>query len=215
LGVPGVWLLRAERQDRLNQDLLGTIKREDTPAALSLLAEGADANACLEPQIPILPRILEFMRGVRSKPVTGVNALLLSLGVSETNHGWGGQSFVSRKDDPELVDALLKHGAKISELDDSEMSPLSHAIFARMSRSARVLVEHGADIQSEFGPDRLTPLAMAVYTEDTNSIRLLLRHHADPNVRLTNLDDASTVLEYSLRNHRYEIVALLRAAGAR
>ena len=50
--MPGVWLWRADRQERLNRQLIEAILRDDTLAALVALKCGAYANARDEPVVP-------------------------------------------------------------------------------------------------------------------------------------------------------------------
>ena len=205
LGVPDVWLWRADRQERLNRQLISAIQREDTPAALLALERGADANARDEPRVPTWQRLWDLARGRRAARSTAPTALLVLLLMDSVS---------SYKEKPELVSALLLHGAQVNALDQNG-SPLFYAFTEEDMRTAELLREHGADINGQNGSSQITSLGMAVFTEDTAAVRLLLRYHADPNTPMSNIEFARNPLEYAERNHLTIIAHLLRAAGAK
>src|SRR5438105_84127 len=76
LGVSGVWLWRADRQERLSRQLLEAIKREDTPAALMALKQGADADVREEPSVPTWQRLWDLVWRRQAKQSTAPTALL-------------------------------------------------------------------------------------------------------------------------------------------
>lgn len=245
LGVPGVWLWRANRQERRNRQLIEAIKREDTSAAQLALKQGADANAPDEPVVPAWQRIWDVVRGRRAGPSTAPTALLLSLGSSEFSDG----TFTERKESPELVSALLAHGAHINEIDQYGRSPLLYAIVGQQKRTSRLLIELGADVN--FLPFNNNLVAIEIMScRDTDLTELMLQHGASANLRgglgvttrwLSPLEAAvvlnkpaivrlllryhadpntgiiadKSLLQYAKWEHMPEIAKLLREASAR
>ena len=97
-----------------------------------------------------------------------------------------------RKDDPEYVAALLRHGARVDDrretvqrTDGGRATALHYAAKAGFVKTIEVLLDHGAD--PDFGDDNgLTPLdwlARASKSVDRDAVRRLLRHPRPGPVR--------------------------------
>ena len=169
LGVPSVWLWRADRQERLNRQLIAAIKREDTPAALLTLERGADANARDEPRVPAWKRLWDFVRGRRAATSKASTALLLSVKLGQLTF-----------DDPQLISTLLAHGSHINEVDQYNCAPLFWALLTGNKRIARLLVDRGANVNDVGSGANL--LALEIGTcQDTALTELMLEHGADCN----------------------------------
>lgn len=86
----------------------------------------------------------------------------------------------------DVVDALLRAGAHVNVASSNPMRvmPLHSAVANRNVAIARVLVEHGADVNAT-QQDDFTPLMEAAQNGDLETARLLLDHGADPAVTKT------------------------------
>ena len=243
--VPGVWLWKADRQEWLNRQLIAAIKREDTPAALLALEQGADGNARDEPVTPGWKRLWDLVRGRKAPPSLGATPLLLMLQYEYAT------TDTTPEDPPrehtDLVEALLAHGADVNLRYEGRQTPLLYALAdSKKTATIRLLLEHGASVNDGLGAELLsfaigcgndssilelliqhgadpdhaenknyTPLAAAVYCRNRSAIACLLSHHADPNVLMWGTQDPVHPLEFAETFHMTEIARLLRAAGAR
>jgi ankyrin repeat protein len=97
-----------------------------------------------------------------------------------------------RKDDPEYVAALLRHGARVDDrreivqmTDGGRATALHYAAKAGFVKTIEVLLDHGAD--PDFRDDNgLTPLdwlARASKSIDRDAVRRLLRRRRAQSVR--------------------------------
>ena len=241
VGVPGLALWKEVRQRSLNQQLLAAITREDTPAALRALEQGADANARQASGVSIWERTWNQLRGRRQEADSGTTALLASIRTRDDD------VIFSLNEKPELTWALLAHGARPNVADEYGGTPLSYAFSGGKSATARLLIEHGAHVTAsgnacndllgaillhdaaltEFMLDRgadpngvsesgRTPLGAAVGYKDADIVRCLFRHHADPNQKsVYDIHVYLTPLEIANQQRTAEIARLLRNAGAR
>jgi ankyrin repeat protein len=86
----------------------------------------------------------------------------------------------------DTITFLLDSGADVNlpgpTGDDWDATPLQHAILARQSGAARLLLERGADPNRSGGPRSPAPLLLAAGDTDPAFVRLLLAHGADLNV---------------------------------
>ena len=73
---------------------------------------------------------------------------------------------------------------RISILDEESFSrtPLHLAVFLNEFELAKLLIQHGADVDME-DADSLTPLHLAASRSNKNMVELLLAHHSNPNKR--------------------------------
>jgi hypothetical protein len=67
IALPGWSVWRAVRQERMNQALIAAIRRNDTRAVLSLLFDGADANARDKGKISARQAINDFWNRMRGR----------------------------------------------------------------------------------------------------------------------------------------------------
>ena len=72
------------------------------------------------------------------------------------------------------------------------------------------LVEHGAAVNARSPKSRTTALMSASYKGKESTVRLLLSHGADPNETI----EGETALSYAKQKGHWEIVQLLKQAGA-
>ncbi len=93
---------------------------------------------------------------------------------------------------------LIKAGANL-EARYKGRTPLHEACLRGNAGQAELLLEAGADINSQELHSKMTPLHCAVMAEEGEECtRLLLLHHADPN----ELDGSQTRTVLSLARHR-------------
>lgn len=175
LVVACVWLRRMDRQERLSRQLIAAIKRDDTKTAIQVLEQGADANVRDElDNARGLPAILDLLFG---ETPTAPTPLLLSLYRHDNPNGSPG---VFTPESPELVSALLSHGAQVNVRNVEKGSPIYYAIISGKARTARLLIEHGADVSPSFtGWNLLVEEIKA--NKDASLLELMLKHGADVN----------------------------------
>ena len=177
IGIPGYFLWREVHQQQLNQQLVAAIKSEDTSAALLTLNLGADANARDEPRVSVWQRMWNLLQHHRTAPSTANTPLLILL------------DHVHSRDHPDLVRALLAHGARVDDADELGLTPLYKALSTRKTASALLLIEHGADVTPEARnqsavTDMLKRRVLITAIEHSSTaavVESLLRHGADPN----------------------------------
>jgi hypothetical protein len=173
LGAAGAWLYRADRQERLNQQLIVATKCRDVQAALLALERGADANARDEPGVPVWERLRIILWGRRGVATTAPTALLVMLDYRKPSY----DSF-AKKEAPELVSALLAYGARIDVVDQEGCPPLYDALMDGNACAAWLLVEHGANVNS--APAGCDLLAIEIICcHDTKLAELMLQHRVD------------------------------------
>src|SRR5579862_7800588 len=112
VAVPVVLTWRQVKQERLDQALFVAVKHNDTREAISLLQQGADANARAKttPSMPFWRVLLNRLHGFPPRPDTGPDALFVALELPEGTSGWP-------PDNPTLVKVLLDHGALVNIRD--------------------------------------------------------------------------------------------------
>lgn len=108
----------------------------------------------------------------------------------------------------EMVNLLVKHGAKVDVADRRSVTPLHIASSAEV---AEALLAHGANVNAINKWGR-TPLHVKVgFRESTDIVKVLLTHAADLNL-VDN--DGMTALEEAHQNTNIENTCALLAAGA-
>jgi ankyrin repeat protein len=191
--VAGVWLsLHQMRQSRLDGSLIAAIRGSDTPAAVALLDQGADANAVArlghaESPGAMLEAAAYWLHG-RRPPNRGaaIPALYLVYAVRYREPA----RLPSPAADPRRGGRALSEprSAAASPASPQVPSPTHSGASERTDPAAstdapliNALLEHGAD--PNYYPGRSGPLEMAIRAHDAEAVRLLLEHHADPNAR--------------------------------
>jgi ankyrin repeat protein len=111
-----------------------------------------------------------------------------------------------------VVELLLRVGAEVDSPSKNPMHvrPLHSAIANRRTAIARLLIEHGADVNSTQADD-FTPLHEAAQNGLLEVTRLLLDRGAHVNARLAN---GQTPLALALEQRHVEVEELLRRFGA-
>jgi ankyrin repeat protein len=177
IGVTYFFLWREDHQEHVNQQLLAAIKHENTSAALLALKLGADANVRDEARVSVWRRICELFLGHRPAPSTAKTPILILLDQYQSS------------DKPELITALVAHGARINEADEVGFTPIWQALTSRKTASALILIECGANVTPETADKHNSShllqhwlLTMAIEANNTpDVVESLLQHGADPN----------------------------------
>jgi cytohesin len=113
--------------------------------------------------------------------------------------------------DRALAEALLAHGAKISDASTGE-TPLHAAIAERHGDVAELLIDKGADVNAR-NMSQLTPLHfLGVYMHAPKLAELLIQKGADVNARE---QAGHTPLEVAIRAGNAEVAEVLRRHGAK
>jgi ankyrin repeat protein len=144
MGVLG-WLIYIQtRQEGLNRALIAAIKRQDTPTALSLLEQGADANAHDESQqtpVSWWQLLLDKLHTRHALPPTAPTALLVAFFEPSRNG-----DYRYHQADSLLIEALLNHGADINAQDENGGTALIYAAEFGHVKAVRLLLDHHADV---------------------------------------------------------------------
>ena len=181
LGMPAFWFYKADRQERLNQQLIASIKHEDFRSALAALNNGADANVRDVAGISGGQRLWDLWKDYHRQAFPAATPLLLFLQshdkISLDGHVITGPY---KKDNPGIVNALLAKGAYVNVCDEYGHVPLELAFFGRKNTSARLLVEHGADVRYRRGHANYLILAIG-NNLDASTLDLMVKEGADVN----------------------------------
>jgi ankyrin repeat protein len=116
----------------------------------------------------------------------------------------------------ELNELLFAHGMNPSQPDWLRITPLHHLARKGNVETARIFLDHGADLHARDEDICSTPLAWAAKFGKTNMVELLLQHDARPNLPDEQPDLAwATPLAWATRRGHAEIVDILQQHGAR
>ena len=110
---------------------------------------------------------------------------------------------------PNVVKALVEHGADVNVVDNYGNSPLIDAAADKFSPSGRLLLAHGANPNVRHSLSCKTPLMEAAQSGNTALVQALLEKKAD-----LTLKDAQgkTALDFAREYDRRKIVSLLKQA---
>ncbi len=181
-----------------------TDSRDNERVIRLLLENGADVNcqnkngetalmyACISNGYNAIVDMLEYNADIELVSKEGFTAL----------------GFVCwKRDYPDIVRLLIEHGAKI---DSGEYLPLFGACIHGHTKSVRVLLECGANVnkQSRGG---VTALMCACKNGEVEAVKLLLKHGADVNI---SNEDGATALMYACARGDVYLMGLLIESGA-
>jgi len=214
IGAP--LFLSRQRQHSLDRQLIAALKKNDTRHAMALLDEGADPNTPCSPlPAPTLEDLREYLICryiVPDEARLTPTAFMIACGAvwdGENFRAWQRRSNDPHYDAPQLVQAMLQHGAKISG-NRFGLTPLHWAASCGHLKTVRVLLDHNADIDTQNWVGQ-TPLSLGVEAKaSAATLRLLLERGANPNLPRRG----PTPLQLAQKNKRPDLVALLRRSGA-
>jgi truncated hemoglobin YjbI/ankyrin repeat protein len=150
------------------------VAHEDVAAVATLLAHGSDATTIGAGRWVLHPDLEPML--ARAGACVDRSGSWIQLSCT------GNQG---RKDDPEYVAALLRHGARVDDkrltvqmTDGGRATALHYAVKAGFVKTIEVLLDHGADpaARDDNGCTPLDWLARAPKSVDRDAVRRLLRH---------------------------------------
>lgn len=118
---------------------------------------------------------LEVLKTILDKNPSLVNAQFF-----DTNFSYSLLSLAVRRNEPEVVDCLLKHGANVAFSDEHGFTSLHKICFSSIA-CAKSLLAYGAEIDSQALLGQ-TPLARAITVGNFEMVDFLLNHNANPNI---------------------------------
>jgi uncharacterized protein len=185
----GIRYGRQIRQQHLDHALIVAIKKKDTSSAISLLNQGADANATDKPYtlVTLQSFLAEFWNRIQGKkPPKDIKfyppALLLPYWEEDiyVNFDYTRNPIIKDEawENAQMVSALLEHGADPYAMDSRKTTLLHYATYMDHTDTIKVLLEHhfNPNIQNI---DGVTPLIWA----GDNAARILIEHGADIHLR--------------------------------
>lgn len=164
-------------------------------AAASDTGETALMNAVTREHLAVVKRLLAAKADVKPKNAFQFNAFTIAV-----NSG-----------NEEIAKLLLDAGAKIGD-GAHTLTPLHFAAAAGNTSMIRFLVKHGANINAGSTDAGMTPLMQAIYAAKTDSVKTLIELKAKVN---TKTSDGTSPLSLAENGEQEDIVALLKAAGAK
>ena len=148
IAIPAGLLWREAKREELNEGLISAVKNNDTARVISLLDAGASANVHAAPSSGSHWRLFGRLLGDRAGSRSGTSVLALALGEQDSDArghaGGGGGNHPIRN--PEIVRALVAHGARVNEaLPPGGWTPLMLAAMSDQRDIVRLLLDHHAD----------------------------------------------------------------------
>jgi serine/threonine protein kinase len=152
----------------------------------------------------------------QSNPVTETRFRERATANSSRLSSWSPLAEAARNGDEDLVKLLIEYGATINPENNDDESPLYAALFPKDYRNntiAKLLIEHGADVNRTAAWQEETFLHTAVMRRDMELINSLIKHGADVNAD-TKDKFKWTPLHYAVTDSSFDIAELLIAHGA-
>ena len=160
---------------------------------------------------------LNIFEAAATGQINRVRALLKqdpALGKAFSVDGFSALSLSTFFGHRETAAALLEAGADVNLVSKEAMkvTPLHSAAASRQSDIARLLIEHGADVNARQVESGFTPLHEAAANGDMEFATLLLEHGANVDAEM---NDGKTPLGFALERKQDPMAEFLRARGAK
>jgi ankyrin repeat protein len=126
-------------------------------------------------------------------------------------NGWTPLMWAAWGDNPALITMLLRHGAKMDATDQDGLTPLTIAAQNAKVKSARALLEAGADVNAPVAKGGYTPLMLASISGSNELAASLIEHGAKVNAANPG---GVTALMIAAAGNRSSIAVLLLKSGA-
>jgi len=196
-------------------------KKLDIDTMARLLAKGADINRGVKEVVGIMGGVINSME-VGYTPLHFASCLtpelvqwLLERGANMNIENAMGRFPIHRAAFCNKLDILqlyLNRGVPVDIRGATNYTPLSDANGDKATIA--FLLEHGADINGTFGPNRDTLLTRAVINDNVELISYLIRRGIDVYARRLDYPDwvghgGRTALEIALQNRKYRAVQIL------
>lgn len=110
----------------------------------------------------------------------------------------------------DIIEYLLKHGAKLDAEDNDGRTPLIYTAVVNNIHAMEYLIKRGADI-NKCDTEKVPPLIFAIYKKNIDAVKFLLEKGAKVNVFTTK---HATPLKYAVVVQDFPIVKLLLKHGA-
>eukprot|EP00752_Nemacystus_decipiens_P011995 g10634.t1 len=176
-----------------------------------LLLKGADKDA-----MDNAGRTPIFVAAVHDHEATAV--ALMTAG-ADVNLGYRSYPMsvlhvASMRGNVSFMRAAIEHGANVDATDDTQSTPLHHAVILNRDEMIDVLVEAGANTEVRDDIGR-TPLHCAAFNRPHDALLALLKHGAHVNARDDSQDTAlHTAVSYAGMEGAAEVVDLLLRSDA-
>jgi quinoprotein dehydrogenase-associated probable ABC transporter substrate-binding protein len=191
-----------------NEELGNAIVGLDLGRINYLLDHGADVNARLGDGHTPLINAVRF--GFDKIATLLVEQRKADVELADFDH-WTPLMYAAWNDDPEMVNLLARHGAKLDATDSEGLTALSIAAQNTKIKSATTLIEAGADTNHVAGSGGYTPLMLAATAGSQSIVEALLKHAAKVNAKNSG---GVTALMIVAANNQSKIAAALLEAGA-
>ncbi len=197
-GLAALPVVRELRQERKDQGLIAAVKRDNAPAVVRLLNEGANANARDLPRDtrPFWRVCWDMLRGRHRQSETLARTALL-IGVSAPDRSPPPEGVITRAGaislivTPEseskvrIMQALLEHGADPNIPASEGRSSLWYTLLFSHTRSALLLIQHGAQLFTTDDGKRYSLLPYAAgWHADPSILKAMLDRGANINAQL-------------------------------
>jgi quinoprotein dehydrogenase-associated probable ABC transporter substrate-binding protein len=125
--------------------------------------------------------------------------------------GWTALMYAAWDDQPTMISMLLAHGARIDAAEHDGLTPLAIAVQNAKAKSARTLIDAGADVNAPVAKGGYSPLMLAAIAGSTEVAAMLIEHGAKVNA----VNPAGvTALMIAAAGNRSAIVGFLLKSGA-
>jgi tetratricopeptide (TPR) repeat protein len=195
-----------------NAGLRRAAKEGRTEEVKAWIARGADVNAVVEIGFTAL------IYAAKGGHTEAVKALLeAGADVQQSKRGWTALMWAASRSRTETVKALLEAGADVNPQRKSGMTALILAAKGGHTETVKALLDAGADVNAKnlpyhsHGRSR-TALILAAKGGHIETVKALLDAGADVNAKDMG---GQTVLMWTEKHGRIEIVQLLKQAGAK
>ena len=197
VGAGILWVWQAKRQYALDRQLIAALVHNDSKQALTLVNAGANPNTRYNPPPPPMLKILFSQLLHRRHPPAEETPTAWMIACGDILISMSKQEFLPHRypDDPELVQAMLLHGADLSTQKEDTHLALMCSIFHNRVRTVELLLQSGADVNyysAHYAPLLICAVAMK-YPDITH---LLLEHGANSNE--TDYE-GNTALHFAMR----------------